>query len=167
MSLRFAAGMALWVGLLMGCGSQPPISSPEEGLGSSANGGDPTQDPSCSASPASYQPYATEAELEALLIRRWKRCIAPQVPGEDVGVEFTADGRWYALTRDAGGHVVRRTGIDYGGTWRYDPTPTPGLANGRFYIGDVQTNPPWFTNDPRQMRILFSPVMSKYLPLDP
>jgi hypothetical protein len=134
---------------------------------------DPTRDPNCSVSPESYQPYANLAELEALLVRRWKRCIAPQVPGEDVGVEFTADGRWHALTRDGSGAVVRRTGIDYGGTWVYYP---PGWTNpisrmpsdqAGFQIGGTYTSPPEFTNNPRQLRILFSPVLGRYLPLDP
>jgi hypothetical protein len=34
-------------------------------------------------------------------------------------------------------------------------------------LGGVLTDAPKFTNDPRQLRITFSPVLGKYLPLDP
>ena len=51
-----------------------------------------------------------------VLVRRWKRCIAPQIPGEDIGVEFTAGGHYYPLTSGPDGSVVRRTGVDYEGT---------------------------------------------------
>jgi YD repeat-containing protein len=86
-------------------------------------------------------------------------------------VEFTPDGRYHALTRDAAGNVIRRVGIDYGGTWEYFPPgsrhPISGLpsAEGYLVLDQVITNPPTFTNDPRQMRILFSPVPSRYIPL--
>jgi hypothetical protein len=34
-------------------------------------------------------------------------------------------------------------------------------------LSSVLTDAPKFTNDPRQLRITFSPVLSRYLPLDP
>lgn len=130
-------------------------------------------DPNCSASPASYVPYTTLGELRALMVRPWKRCIAPQIRGEDVGVEFTADGYYYPLTRDAGGAVVRRTGIDYAGTWRFFPVgdidPFFGgvLTRPVMLLGDTLTDAPKFTDDPHQLRITFSPVLGVYLPLEP
>ncbi len=135
--------------------------------------GDPTADPNCSVSPASFQAYATEAELEPLLVRRWKRCIAPQIPGEDIGVEFTADGHYYPLTNGPDGSVVRRTGVDYEGTWKYFPVGSTDpffggtTTRAEMLLSGVLTDAPQFTNDPRQLRITFSPVLSKYLPLDP
>jgi hypothetical protein len=135
--------------------------------------GDPSADPSCSVSPGSYQDYATEADLEGLLVRRWKRCVAPQIPGEDVGVEFTADGHYYPLTTSPDGSVVRRTGVDYEGTWQYfpvgstDPFFGETTTRAEMLLGSVLTDAPKFTNDPRQLRITFSPVLSRYLPLDP
>jgi hypothetical protein len=131
----------------------------------------PTENPACQASPASYHTYETAAELEGLLIGRWQRCIAPQVPGEDVGVEFTADGHWYPLTHAPDGAAIRRTGVDYGGQWKYIPSgstnPISGqtAARAEFLIDEVTTSPPRFTDDPRQLRITFSPVLSIYLPL--
>jgi hypothetical protein len=126
--------------------------------------------PGCEFSPASYVTYATEAELNALLIGRWQRCTAPQSTGEDVGVEFAMDGRWYPLTQ-AGGTVVRRTGVAYGGAWQYLP---PGAINvisgqpdpdGQFMLSGGYTDPPKFTDGPRQLRVFFSPVLSIYTPL--
>src|SRR4051794_40476867 len=49
----------------------------------------------CTQSPAAYETYSTAEELNALLVGRWRRCIAPQIAGEDVGVEFTEDGKVY------------------------------------------------------------------------
>jgi hypothetical protein len=119
----------------------------------------------------SYVSYETEPQLEALLLGRWQRCTAPQAKGEDVGVEFSVDGRWYALTRGPGGAVVRRTGVDFGGPWMYlppgEPNATSGLPNPRsqFVLDGVYTDPPQFTAGPRQLRVFFSPVLSIYIPL--
>ena len=99
--------------------------------------------------------------------------MAAQLPGEDIGVEFTADGKFYPLTTDAKQQVVRRTGVDYEGSWIYSPPGTEDLIShqpseqGFMQLGGGITSPPRFTNDPRQMRILFSPVLGKYIPLSP
>lgn len=125
----------------------------------------------CNTSPMSIIEYE-EDDISSLLVGRWQRCVEPQARGEDVGVEFAADGRWYALTRDGNGEVIRRLGIDYGGRWKYfpagevhpisrEPSDTPW-----FELDSVITDPPTFTDDPAQMRVLFSPVQSRYVPLD-
>jgi len=127
----------------------------------------------CSASPESYETYSSSEELNALLIGRWRRCLEPQISGEDVGVEFTEDGKVYPLTTDEAQQVVRRTGVDYEKTWAYsapgseDPISHAPSANGFMVLDEVITSPPKFTIAPRQMRILFSPVLSKYVPLLP
>jgi hypothetical protein len=126
----------------------------------------------CEKSPLSSVDYETRAELDQLLIGRWQRCGAPQARGEDVGVEFAQEGRWYALTRNPRGEVVRRPGIDYSGSWAYlprgsmDPISHQPSARAFFDLDGVITDAPSFTNAPRQMRILFSPVPSRYVPLD-
>ena len=145
-----------------GGGSSLPVSVPWT---------DPTAAASCKVSPASVATYSTNAELDALLIGPWRRCGSPQAHGEDVGVEFDVDGRYYALTQNECRQVVRKVGIDYGGTWAYLPSgsihpisnqPSP---NAFMEIDGVITDPPTITNDPRQLRILFSPVLSTYVPL--
>ena len=136
---------------------------------------DPTSAPDCKVSPLATVMYTTEAQLDALLVRRWRRCIAPQVNGEDVGVEFTADGKYYTLTFDASHQVVRQVGIDYGGDWVYYPvgskipaSPSQGpLSIAEINLSGEYTNAPIFTTSPVQMRVLFSPVQSIYVPLDP
>ena len=143
---------------------------PGAGSGGSA-ASDTTAPPDCSVSPASYQSYTSPVELNDLLIGQWRRCIDPQLPGEDIGVEFTADGKFYPLTSDSTQQVVRRTGVDFEGSWVYsppgseDPVSHGASEQGFMMLNQVITSPPRFTNDPRQMRILFSPVLSKYVPL--
>jgi len=131
--------------------------------------------PDCAVSPASYETYSTPEELDALLIGQWRRCpgLDPQIAGEDIGVEFTEDGKIYPLTTDDTQQVVRRTGVDYEKSWSYSP---PGSEHpishapsveGFILLGGVITSVPKFTVDPRQLRILLSPTLSKYVPLTP
>jgi hypothetical protein len=145
-----------------------------DGSTTPGSGGGGGNDPAlCSVPPASAVPYETLEELKTLLVRRWQRCLAPQLEGEDVGVEFTADGHYYPLTHDVGGNVVRREGPWYERTWAYYPAgaihpishqPSP---HAWMDLNGVITDPPSFTEGPFQMGILFSPVPSRYIPLDP
>jgi len=127
----------------------------------------------CSASPDSYETYSTSEELNALLIGRWRRCVEPQIAGEDLGVEFTEDGKVYPLTTDEAQQVVRRTGVDYEKTWAYFPPGSEDLishtpsVDGFMVLDEVITSVPEFTTGPRQLRIWFSPIRSKYVPLLP
>ena len=177
------------------CGSRVSIENPGSGSagasggtagasGTPAGGGtaddplavswtDPTTADDCQTSSLSYLTYGSEAELDTLLVGRWRRCKAPQIPGEDVGVEFTADGNFYALTFNAAHEVVRQVGIDYGGQWTYLPvgtvtpfSPAP-ITRAEFLLQGAYTDAPQFTDGPRQMRILFSPVLGIYVPLTP
>jgi hypothetical protein len=156
---------ALFALALVGCGEIPGGGDPLPG-GISSDG---TAQHDCDVSPASFVSYESEGELQALLVGRWQRCKAPQVKGEDVGVEFTADHRWYPLTR-RDGVIVRQTGVDYGGEWKYLPPGEKSIISGapdprgQFVLTAI-TDPPQFTSDPRQLRVLFSPVLSVYVPL--
>lgn len=175
--------LALPVALVtLGCGGRAEEAAADRAVdaGTSSDSGapsvgwsDPTSAPDCQASPTSYAPYTTVEELDALLVGRWRRCSAPQVNGEDVGVEFAADGRWYPLTWGAAHEVVRRVGVDYGGTWEYAPPGTVSPIShepsptGWIDLSGVLTSPPAFTNDPRQLRVNLTPVQSRYVPLAP
>ena len=155
-------------------GSGPELEFPcAEGVMGCVTWTDPTTAPECAASPLSFEPYTTPAELDALLIGRWRRCTPVILPGEDVGVEFSADGKYYPLTFNEAHQIVRRVGIDFEHSWVYLPpgsvdpvTQRPLTAQGMM-LGEVLTSAPQITNDPRQMRILFAPVWSKYVPLVP
>lgn len=127
----------------------------------------------CSVSPDSYVTYSTQEELNELLVGRWRRCTAPQIAGEDVGVEFTDDGKIYPLTLDDAQQTIRRTGVDYVKTWAYgepgdeDPISHQPSKDGFIVLDGVITSPPDFTAEPRQLRILLSPAFSRYVPLEP
>ncbi|MES1179055.1 MAG: hypothetical protein ABUL62_32370 [Myxococcales bacterium] len=156
-----------------GLGSSGGPNLPGAGSGGSNPWSDPTDVPECSASPASFEDYTTSEELNGLLIGQWRRCLAPQIPGEDIGVEFTDDGKFYPLTSDETQQIVRRTGVNYEGSWVYsppgseDPISHRPSTDGFMELNGVITSVPDFTNDPRQLWILFSPVQSRYVPLLP
>lgn len=114
----------------------------------------------CSTFPTHYASYTSPDELRALLVGRWQRCSDPQLPGEDVGVEFT-DDHYYPLTRDEAGKVVRLAGVEHEYQWNYVP-----VEGGYFIVDSVQTSLPKITDEPRQLRVLLSPVPSKYVPLE-
>ncbi|HLZ10280.1 MAG TPA: hypothetical protein VKT80_16955, partial [Chloroflexota bacterium] len=65
------------------------------------------------------------------------------------------------------------TGRDYGGTWVYDPVGTihpishQPATQAFLELNGTITDPPDFTDDPFTMRILFDPVFSRFVPLDP
>lgn len=141
------------------------------GGGSNPGENNPSSVPGCSASPTSFETYSSREELDALLIGKWRRCTAPQIPGEDIGVEFSADGNFYPLTSDENQQVVRRSGVDYQGAWIYSPPGTESPISHQpseqafMELNGVITDAPTFTNDPRQLRINFSPVPGRYVPL--
>jgi hypothetical protein len=127
----------------------------------------------CSVSPESYQTYSSPEELNALLIGRWRRCQEPRIAGEDIGVEFAEDGKVYPLTTNDSQEIVRRTGIDYEKSWAYtppggeDPISHQPSKTGFMVYDGVFTSAPDITVNPRQMRVLFTPSYSKYVPLLP
>jgi len=88
-----------------------------------------------------------------------------------VGVEFTADGHYYPLVRNDVDDIVRLGGIDYDKKWEYLPrgsaTPIGTSSDARILLNGVLTDAPTLTEDPVQLRILFTPVPSRYVPLDP
>jgi hypothetical protein len=176
-----SCGPRVSLGDLESGGAGPPEGGPVDSTPSAGTGNDPlavswtdpTTAPDCQTSPLSDHAYTTESELDALLVGRWRRCKAAQIAGEDVGVEFTADGNYYALTFNAAHEVVRQVGVDYGGQWSYLPVGSVSpishepLTSAGLVLDGGYTDPPKFTDDPRQMRILFSPVLSVYVPLTP
>lgn len=128
----------------------------------------------CQASPEVVLGAHSEADIQSHLVGRWVRCLDARFPGEDIGVEFTADHHWYSLTLDPEGKVIRVPGIDYRGRWKYYPigAATPLDDNSPFeefgfqtgaYEGETLTNPPVFFEHPNQMRVTYSPWESRYV----
>jgi hypothetical protein len=175
--------------MLAACGGKVPIgadlpppsgggagstSMSTTGSGGGGGGSGSQNDPAlCARAPARTIEYTTLDQLDTLLVRRWQRCLAPQLEGEDVGVEFTADGHYYPLARDAAGGVVRLMDTVHTGSWTFYPVGAPDPIShapatmASIELNQVFTNAPGFTEDPFQMNILFSPVPSRYIPLDP
>lgn len=65
-------------------------------------------------------------QVEQLLVGAWERCGPTSVFGSvregEVGVEFTADGRFFRLYRGAGASLVRGAGVGEEGTWTVEDT---------------------------------------------
>jgi hypothetical protein len=57
--------------------------------------------------------------------------------------------------------VIRLDGVDNERLWNYVP-----VEGGYFILDSVQTSLPKITDEPRQLRVLFTPVPSKYVPLE-
>jgi hypothetical protein len=170
--------LALVLAAAQGCGGRELDGGPTSPADTTADGGTPGDgDPDCTTSPLSLASFSTEAELKPLFVGRWKLCRGMPNPGEEIGVEFADDGRWYPLRHGASGQIERVPGIDYGGTWQYYPAGSEvpfvkGPAqSAQMRIGegggDEWTSPPTITDSPRQMRILFSPWQNVYVPLKP
>jgi LPXTG-motif cell wall-anchored protein len=104
---------------------------------------------------------ASVADAESRLVGTWIRCaqatrkfIAHE--GDDIGFEFTADGRFYRIYPDEQGGLIRAEGLYQEGTWRIDDTSDSGSAGfgqtaslqlhplGSGYFSDVIT----FHDDP-------------------
>ena len=173
----------LWLALtlsLSACGGAAASDGKDGSGGSPRWGTGGTGDPAidCVASPKVIVVFLDVAGLNWLLLRRWHRCAPPMFPGEDVGVEFAADGRWYALRRDDSGAVVRTLGVDFGGTWSYG---LPGstnplkheLSHGGFLVINtindtvVTSTLPGFGDDPPQLHLVFDRDSRVYVAVDP
>src|SRR5207244_4863353 len=78
-------------------------------------------------------------------------------PG-DVGVEFTADGKFYILKRDNKGAIVRGVGLDSEGTWNVNLADSFSPAVNGFGIDlhqSVGMNQPtvYFEENPLRLRL--------------
>jgi len=121
----------------------------------------------CSASPAAEVGFASDLELEALLVGAWLLCPqGAELPSERepagvVGVEFTSDYHYTYLLEDEDGQLVRGEGIDFTGDWFIstegesattgtDPTPILVRPEGS---GAYTYYRPTFTEGPVQLRM--------------
>jgi hypothetical protein len=113
----------------------------------------------CRAAATPIHPYTQAAELEAMLIGKWRHCsgpvlVQPSASGE-VGIELVADHTYFKLATDAKGRLVRVVGFGGQGTWdtyqetatsvQFDLHPTPSSGTGGY---------PRFEDDPRRMAAL-------------
>jgi hypothetical protein len=72
---------------------------------------------------------SSAAEAEERLVGTWIRCAQATrkfvtYEGDDIGFEFTADGRFYRIYPDHSGGLIRARGLGQEGAWRIsDPYP--------------------------------------------
>jgi hypothetical protein len=99
-----------------------------------------------------------EAEFGAFLEGKWQPCSRHPVgggfPGEEAGVEFTADGSWHALSWVDG--VTERNGSS--GTW--------SVTDDDFMIDSLSTGTPRLSLKPKGVEIGVDPFSPKYVPLE-
>jgi hypothetical protein len=100
---------------------------------------DPAATSECDAPQGPLHHYTTAAEVETLILGRWRHCSGPALkPAAQAGIEFIDDHTFFALIDDNDGELVRMTGFDSEGTWRADQegswvqlsylTPTGGFG---------------------------------------
>jgi hypothetical protein len=107
--------------------------------------------------------FASGDELRKLLAGQWLSCNPTwweQARGikNQVGIEFTSDGHWFALLRNASGAIVRGKGFDYEGTIQLIDMSSmngPGRYQVNIKINGGGTFPvhPVFSGSPRKMRM--------------
>ena len=95
----------------------------------------------CADAEGPIKAYTCTADLEKMIIGKWRYCSGEQMlrVGE-AGIEIDADYTYTALVDDGSGHLVKKTGFDFQGTWdTYQETstwpgfyyhPTPNSGNG-------------------------------------
>jgi hypothetical protein len=117
--MKYVATMAV-IFATTGCGVGVS-SSPEPPAASDGDVGKQS-DATCSDPAGPSHPYTQKAELETLILGRWRYCSGSTLSGDPFdGFEFTADGRGYALVDDGTGKLVRATGFGSQGRWNVPP----------------------------------------------
>ena len=146
---------------LAGCSvdSRDENGSPPVVTGTDNSTPDPAVPAACRAAATPIHPYTLAAELEALLIGKWRHCsgpvlVQPSASGE-VGIELVADHTYFKLATDTTGALVRMVGFGAQGTWdtyqetdtsvQFDLHPTPNSGTGGY---------PRFEDDPLRMAVL-------------
>jgi hypothetical protein len=153
MKYAIASAVALAVA---GCGvgvSRDPVPGSTSLEGSNPDGGAEPSAPSCSSPHGPLHVFDTQAELDQLILGRWRLCEGKSIAylrGD--GIEFTSDGVWFRLDTDAQGQLVRATADDGRGTWdAYGPRGIKWGGNG---------GSPEFEDNPRRFRFVDTAAIS-------
>jgi len=109
----------------------------------------------CAEREGPIKPYACAADLNTMITGKWRHCSGRALldVGE-AGIELAADFNYYALVDDGTGHLVRKTGFGFQGTWdsyqetetsvQFDFHPTPNSGDGGY---------PIFEDNPRRFSV--------------
>jgi hypothetical protein len=147
----------LWSIAVAGC-----IDSPQGTNNAPPEGGiDTTPDSTpvaagCNAAAQPIHSYTRAAELEVLLIGKWRHCSGPLlIASSAAGMELVADHTYFKLATDNKGGFVRMVGFGNQGTWdtsqetdtsvQFNLQPTPNSGAGEY---------PMFEDNPRRMAFL-------------
>ena len=109
----------------------------------------------CRAADGPLHPYTQAAELEQLLVGKWRRCSGPAlIDPTEAGIELVDDHTYFKLVTDGAGALVRTSGFANQGTWdvaqetptsvQFDYHPAPNSGNGGY---------PRFEDGPRKMSV--------------
>jgi hypothetical protein len=139
-------------------GSVPEAASPVPPSSNTGAGGGcaPTTPPdrsvACSAAAGHLIPYATACALAQLIAGDWLRCDGQGYPAQyGVGIRFSPDGTWNALTVGATGSLVPLdTGFEGYGTWTISDNLQFNLLSvnlGAYYF-PAFTDTGWLLFDP-------------------
>jgi hypothetical protein len=160
-------------------GSGNPVTTTTGGTSGTASGGATGSGGSCGAPPASSLcsqnptgPVAVHAEpdLLAAMVGRWVLCGRESVfavDAGDVGLEITADHRWYKLYTAPGAATVRGAGFDEEGTWTALDLGDHFQVNFDIFGGGTVITAPVFASTPRAMRLDNNGVFRGNYVLDP
>jgi hypothetical protein len=110
-----------------------------------------------------HERFASEDELREQITGQWLECGDIRLwetldPPNQVGIEFTPDGRWFTLLKDASGTVMRGSGFDNEGTFwvLLARGSVPGVYSvnmSRIGRGGQIALFPAFSDSPRKMRL--------------
>ena len=154
----------LWAIAVAGCidGQGSPINNNNDISTGGPTGGsiDTTPDSTsvvaaCSAAPQPIHSYTQAAELEALLIGKWRHCSGPLLVGSsNIGIELVDDHTYFKLATDTTGALVRMVGFDAQGTWdTYQVTRTGVQFDLHPLPNSIASESPMFEDNPRRMGI--------------
>ncbi len=132
----------------------------------------------CAAKLGPADPYRTAKQLGDRLVGRWARCDGRTLPL--VGLEYTADGKWYHLTYEDGVGWARVPGTSEHDTGDYKvfadkrPPEVPRDDDARmaddFFVMENMGRPMAlhaFEKSPRRMVVIGYANPSRWIPIEP
>lgn len=111
----------------------------------------------CSAPHGDLETYATVDKLVSMLSQTWLYC--GTFVGKRVGVELTADGHFYWLSRNEAGVVIRGKGIEEAAGYEITPPSNAAFNNVSFQIdviypsGSIMGTRATFEAGPRRLAL--------------
>jgi hypothetical protein len=110
----------------------------------------------------------TDQSLRTLFPGRWLYCGGLRMIATDaIGFEALSDGRWYRLTTDAQGRLIRAAGFDAGGRWETLRDADQVQVDMRHDSGGVSSFHAEFRDNPRNLFAIGVGTSSRYVEAPP